>query len=426
MARAVEWGLRIIIVAIATLRGTGLRWLALATGALALVGRLFLAQAFHHFLAGGLGGSCHHVAAGGLARATPNGLAAHGNGLGPLAWLGHKVLHNLHGNLLLGKALNGLHKAFFVQAHQAHRLALCACAARAANAVHIVFAHVGDLVVHHVRQLVNVNAAGRNVGRHQRTHLAGFKTTQRLRAGGLALVAVQGHGGNAVFVQKLGHMVGTKLGARKHQHLAPVVLVDDVGQQRLLFGAAHGVNGLLNALHRGVGRRDLNVLGVAQQAIGQLTNLVAKRGRKQQALLARGQQLQNLLHVVDEAHVEHAVGFVQHQNLHLAQVQVALVGQVEQAAGGGHQHINAFADFVDLGVHAHAAKHCSRFELQVLAVGLDRLFHLGGQLACGGQHQGAHRAALAALGGFPAVLQTVQHGQGKACGFAGAGLGPCQ
>ena len=48
-----------------------------------------------------------------------------------------------------------------------------------------------------------------------------------------------------------------------------------------------------------------------------------------------------LLDVVDEAHVEHAVGFVEHQHLDLVEAQRALVHQIEQAAGRGHQHFDA-------------------------------------------------------------------------------------
>ena len=45
---------------------------------------------------------------------------------------------------------------------------------------------------------------------------------------------------DAVLRQGIGHVVGAELGAREHQHLAPVVLLDDVQQHLLLFGAAHG------------------------------------------------------------------------------------------------------------------------------------------------------------------------------------------
>jgi hypothetical protein len=57
--------------------------------------------------------------------------------------------------------------------------------------------------------------------------------------------------------------------------------------------------------------------------------------------LLPGHQRQHLLDVVDEAHVQHAVGFVQHQDLAPGQVEHALLLQVQQAAGGGHQDVDA-------------------------------------------------------------------------------------
>ena len=111
-------------------------------------------------------------------------------------------------------------------------------------------------------------------------------------------------------------MVGAKLGAREHQHLAPVVLLDDVGQQGFFLLAAHGVHHLADALHRGVARSHLHGLRVFEQGLRQLANVVAEGGREQQTLLVGGQQGQNFFHIVNKTHVQHAVGFVQHQNLH--------------------------------------------------------------------------------------------------------------
>ena len=58
-------------------------------------------------------------------------------------------------------------KPFLVDADQRDRLALRAGAAGAADAVHVVLGHVGQLVVDDVRQLVDVDAARGDVGRHQ-------------------------------------------------------------------------------------------------------------------------------------------------------------------------------------------------------------------------------------------------------------------
>ena len=85
--------------------------------------------------------------------------------------------------------------------------------------------------------------------------------------------------------QELGHVVGAELGAGEHQHLAPVVFLDDVRQQGFFLAATDRVDQLRDALHRGVARRDLHALRVFQQGGGQFADFVAEGGREQQALL---------------------------------------------------------------------------------------------------------------------------------------------
>ena len=271
---------------------------------------------------------------------------------------------------------NFLHKAFLVQGHQTDRFSAGTCAAGTANAVHIVFADIGDFIIHHVRQVIDVDASGCDVGSHQHTDVAAFKARERLGTRCLAFVAVQRHGGDALFVQKVGHMVGAKLGATKHQHLAPLLGVNDVCEQGFLLLPAHGVNHLLDELHRGVFRRDLNALRFVQQLRSQIADLLAEGGREQQALLFFWNQGQHFFHVVDETHVEHAVGFVEYQHLHGGEVQKTLLLQVQQTARGGHQNVHAFFQRLDLRGHADAAKDDGRLQLQVLAIGAHRLFHL--------------------------------------------------
>jgi hypothetical protein len=143
--------------------------------ALALCGPV-VTDTLQHFGACGSGCSLHDIAAGWLTSATPDRLTAHGNGFCHFAWLGAKTVHHLDRNGLLGKALNVLHEAFFVQAHQVDGGAVVASAPGAPDAVYIVFADVGNLVVHHMGQVVDVNATCCNVRCNQGTHGTGFET----------------------------------------------------------------------------------------------------------------------------------------------------------------------------------------------------------------------------------------------------------
>jgi hypothetical protein len=173
-----------------------------------------------------------------------------------------------------------------------------------------------------VRQLVDVDAAGGDVGRHQHLQRALLEVAERLGARALALVAVDRHGGDALVVQELREPVGAVLHAAEHQHLVPVLALDEVRQQVLLAVAVDRMDLLRDRLGRRVAARDFDQLRVVQQPVGEALDLVAEGGAEQQALLVLRHDGQHLLDVVDEAHVEHAVGLVEHEDLDAADVHV--------------------------------------------------------------------------------------------------------
>src|SRR5262245_46723955 len=93
-------------------------------------------------------------------------------------------------------------------------------ARRAADAVHVGLGHVRDLVVDDVRDVVDVDAAGRDVGRHQHADPAGAEAAHALLTVRLRLVPVDGLGGDAVLHESARHAVAAALRAGEDQHAA--------------------------------------------------------------------------------------------------------------------------------------------------------------------------------------------------------------
>jgi hypothetical protein len=89
-------------------------------------------------------------------------------------------------------------------------------AGRAANAVHVSLRDVRQLIVDYVRHLIDVEAAGGNVGRHQRSHPRHAQVRERTLALGLTFVAVDGGNANARRIEVTGDPVGSALGLREH------------------------------------------------------------------------------------------------------------------------------------------------------------------------------------------------------------------
>ena len=96
--------------------------------------------------------------------------------------------------------------------------------------------------------------------------------------------------------------------------------------------------------------------------------------------------------------------------------------EIQQTSGGGHQNVHTFFQLGNLRVHAHAAKDDGGAQLQVLAVGPDRLLHLGSKFPGGCQHQSTDAGTSEFILRAAAHGEAMQHGQGESGGFAGTGL----
>ena len=84
-----------------------------------------------------------------------------------------------------------------------------------------------------------------------------------------------------------------------------------------------------------------------QQLYGQLTYLLWHGGREHDALTAGRQLLYNLHDILDKAHIQHAVGLIEHKERATREVEITHLEVTEQSAWCGNQHI---------GTHTHRAQ----------------------------------------------------------------------
>ena len=111
-------------------------------------------------------------------------------------------------------------------------------------------------------------------------------------------------------------------------------------------------------------------------------------GREEEGLPGGRRAVEEPPHLREEAHVRHPVGLVDHNHLDGAELSVAAVDQVGEAAGTRDEHVDSSAEGAALGFDpdpsvargdADAARGAEPFELTT---------NLGRQLAGGDQHEG--------------------------------------
>ncbi len=156
--------------------------------------------------------------------------------------------------------------------------------------------------------------------------------------------------------------------------------------------------------------------GVAHVLRGDTPDGRRHRGGEQRDLAARGGLRQDPLDVIDEAHLQHLVAFIQHHEAQGRQIQRAALHMVHDPTRGRHDDLGAALQPLQLRRIALAAVDRQHMEAGHLdCVLLKRLGDLDGQLARGHHHQG--------LWGVLRHIDASQNRQGKRRGLAGARLG---
>ena len=143
----------------------------------------------------------------------------------------------------LGHPLDGLEHPLLARLGQGDGDAFAAGPAHAPDAVHVRLRRAGHVVVHHVRELVDVETAGGHVGGHEQVDGPAAQPGHDPVALLLVHSAVQRLGPVATAVQGLGELV----------HLVPGPAEDDRGRWPLQVEHATESGGLVPARHE-VGR----------------------------------------------------------------------------------------------------------------------------------------------------------------------------
>ena len=333
--------------------------------------------------------------------------------------LGIQVIHRWQRHLfdaLAGNALDLTQHVLLTASHEQDGVTLAAGTAGTTNTVHVGFRIAGHVVVHHVGDPGHVQTASDHVGGNQQVKTLVFQTLYGFFPLLLGNIAVQGFGTQAATVQLLSQFQSGLLGAHENQHGI------------VFFGfqnPAHGVQ-LVQPGHRpvtladggaggGAAIVDANQFGLLEVLIGNLANDRRHGGGEQRQLTVIGGTFEYPFHIVDEAHAEHFIGFIQHQGFQIIQFHGAAFHVIHDATGGADNHLGATAQAFQLGAVFSAAVNGQNLQpFDVFGKFFTCSGDLDSQLAGWGQNQ--H------LRFTQSRIQAGQKGQCKRSRFTCAGL----
>ena len=274
----------------------------------------------------------------------------------------------------------------------------------------------GDVEVDDVADVRDVDAAREHVGGHEHVHLAVAELLEGALALALAAVAVDGSARDAGAPQATAAGVGAVLGACEYDDAACALALEHLCEQGVLGLERDGQRVLVDGLGDRPLAGDLHRSGVPHQVLDAADRPLVQRRGEQERLALCGSLGDDLSHSGQKAHVEHAVGLVEDQDLDLAQACLALVDEVHKAARRRHEDVAAALEGGLLRLVADAAHDGEARVARALPDDVTDVGDLLGELA--GRRDHEHAGPVPA----PRVAEAAHRGKQEGRRLARAGL----
>ena len=189
--------------------------------------------------------------------------------------------------------------------------AVAPCTTGAANAVDVVFGVLWELKVHDEFDIIDVKSASGDIGSDKDLDGSLTELGEDALTHGLRNIAVEAVCGEATGEERLGEVINDALGITEDEGKLGLFDVDDAGERLHLRAAADLVARLVDAGDRESLALDLDELGLITEFFDEATHAWVHSGGEEESLTVLGQDFEHVFHLLAEAHVEHAVGFVQ-------------------------------------------------------------------------------------------------------------------
>tara|TARA_B100000282_G_C31562263_1_gene412652 strand:- start:26 stop:403 length:378 start_codon:yes stop_codon:yes gene_type:complete len=116
----------------------------------------------------------------------------------------------------------------------------------ASNAMHIILSDIGEVKVHDMGQLLNIDASSGNIRRNENAHIPLFETLQCSGTRALTFVAMNRSSRQSLCIQSIGDSIRSMLRTRKDKHLLPITGTNQVTEEIRLPLHIAWVHNLIN------------------------------------------------------------------------------------------------------------------------------------------------------------------------------------
>lgn len=327
-----------------------------------------------------------------------------------------KVLtSHVHGHLLdlcAVELLDLTHHADIVGGDEVDGNTLTSETSTTTNAMDVVLAVGGEIVVDDKGDLLDIDTTGEEVSGDEDTGRSGTELLHNDITLSLVHVTVHGRDGEIAGSELVGEPVDLPAGVAEDDGLGDCDGLVQVGEGVELPVLLLDSNvELLDTFESELVLLDENADRVAHELGGDLEHILGHGGGQEDDLGGLGQELEDVVDLLGETARQHLVGLVEDEHLHVVRLQDTTLDHVVDTAGGAHDDLGTILESLHVITDAGAANAGMALDVHEVTDGNDDLLDLLGQLAGGGEDQ--------RLAGLDVGVDLLEGGDGEGSRFTG-------
>jgi hypothetical protein len=312
--------------------------------------------------------------------------------------------------------LNLSHHAHIISGDEVDGNTLTTETTTTTDAVDVVLAVGGKVVVDDQRDLLDIDTTGQKVSGDQDTGRTGAELLHDNITLLLVHVTVHGRDGEVTGSQLVGEPVDLSAGVAEDDGLGNGDGLVQVGEGvELPLFLLDGDVELLDTFEGKLVLLDENTDGVAHELGGDLEDVLGHGGGEEDNLGRLGQKLEDVVDLLGETARQHLIGLVEDEHLHGVGLEDATLDHVVDTAGGSDNDLGAVLEGLHVVANAGTTDTGVALDVHEVTDGDNDLLDLLGKLAGGGEDEG--------LAGLDVGVELLEDRDGESSGLAGTRLG---
>lgn len=289
------------------------------------------------------------------------------------------------------------------------------------DTVDISFRDIRDIVIDHILECIDIDPTRRDISRDEDASGLFFEIGERTLSIILRFIPMNGFCNNSPSDEEFHHLIRSVLGSCENEHVLDFRVFEQVDDEAVFTAFIDMVDILTDGFGSGRDRRNFNFLWIAEDRPRECLDLRCHGRREEECLAFDRDNLEELLDIVDESHIEHPIGLIEDEYLDVRERNIPLIHEVEESSRSRDEDVDPLSESFGLISLLHPAKYHGLMESGVSSIRPETLLNLDREFASRSDDEGLD-FSLSLIWVFLGI-QELEDGDRKSRRLPGPGLG---